>query len=62
MPRQYSNGGRDTRRAAGPAAFGPAAANRSLKERVGALRNLRPFLSMVWRTSRALTAASLLLR
>ncbi len=62
MPRQYSNGGRGTRRAAGPAAFGPAAANRSLKERVGALRNLRPFLSMVWRTSRALTAASLLLR
>jgi len=62
MPRQYSNGGRDTRRAASPAAFGPAAANRSLKERVGALKNLRPFLLMVWRTSRALTAASLVLR
>jgi ATP-binding cassette, subfamily B, bacterial len=35
---------------------------RSFKERVGALRNLRPFLAMVWRTSPQLTAASLLLR
>jgi ATP-binding cassette subfamily B protein len=35
---------------------------RTLKERVGALRNLRPFLAMVWRTSPGLTAASLLLR
>ena len=33
-----------------------------MKERVGALRNLRPFLVMVWRTSPQLTAASLLLR
>jgi ATP-binding cassette, subfamily B, bacterial len=37
-------------------------ANRSLKERVGALKNLRPFLIMVWRTSRGLTTASLALR
>jgi ATP-binding cassette subfamily B protein len=35
---------------------------RSFKERLGALRNLRPFLTMVWRTSRSLTVASLLLR
>ena len=35
---------------------------RTLKERVGALRNLRPFLVMVWRTSPGLTAAALLLR
>ncbi|WP_421990512.1 ABC transporter ATP-binding protein [Roseococcus sp.] len=35
---------------------------RTLKERVGALRNLRPFLAMVWRTSPGLTAASLTLR
>jgi ATP-binding cassette subfamily B protein len=35
---------------------------RSLKERVGALRNLRPFIAMVWATSPQLTAASLLLR
>jgi ATP-binding cassette subfamily B protein len=35
---------------------------RSFMERVGALKNLWPFLTMVWRTSRSLTAASLLLR
>ena len=34
----------------------------SLKERFGALRNLPPFLAMVWQTSPALTAASLALR
>ena len=34
----------------------------SLKDRFGALRTLRPFLAMVWRTSRPLTAVSLLLR
>jgi ATP-binding cassette subfamily B protein len=34
----------------------------TLKERVGALRNLRPFMAMVWRTSPHLTAASLMLR
>ena len=32
------------------------------RERVGALRNLPPFLVLVWRTSRALTAGSLSLR
>ena len=35
---------------------------RSFKERVGALRNLRPFLAMVWRTSPGLAAASVALR
>lgn len=35
---------------------------KSIKERMGALRNLRPFLIMVWRTSPALTLSSLLLR
>jgi ATP-binding cassette, subfamily B, bacterial len=40
----------------------PLPNSRSLKERVGALRNLWPFLLMVWRTSPQLTAASLLLR
>jgi ATP-binding cassette, subfamily B, bacterial len=63
MPRQYSNGGRDGRRPSGSAAIGAAAApSRSLKERVGALRNLRPFLTMVWHTSPELTASSLVLR
>jgi ATP-binding cassette subfamily B protein len=35
---------------------------RSLKERVGALRNLPPFLSLVWQTAPGLTVANLLLR
>jgi ATP-binding cassette subfamily B protein len=34
----------------------------SFRERVGALRNLRPFLAMVWATSPSLTANTLLLR
>ena len=34
----------------------------SFKQRVGALRNLRPFVAMVWRTSPGLTAASVALR
>jgi ATP-binding cassette, subfamily B, bacterial len=41
----------------------PSPANtRSLRERVGALRHLWPFVAMVWRTSPQLTASSLLLR
>jgi ATP-binding cassette, subfamily B, bacterial len=63
MPRQHSNGGRDARPPSGSAAFGSSAkTGTSLKERVGALKNLRPFLLMVWRTSRGLTAASMVLR
>jgi ATP-binding cassette, subfamily B, bacterial len=62
MPRQTSDSGR-TARPSGRGAFGsPAIGRASLKERVGALKNLRPFLLMVWRTSRGLTAASLVLR
>src|ERR1700694_6243602 len=38
------------------------ATSKSLKERVGALKNLRPFSVMRWRTSPQLTAASLVLR
>ncbi|WP_428686103.1 ABC transporter ATP-binding protein [Reyranella sp.] len=34
----------------------------SFRERVGALRNLRPFLAMVWATSPRLTAATIALR
>jgi ATP-binding cassette subfamily B protein len=63
MPSETSNGGPEARPRTGPAAFASSAiAGRSLKERLGALRNLRPFLLMVWRTSRGLTAASLALR
>ena len=40
----------------------PPTKSRSLKEWVGVLRNLWPFILMVWRTSPQLTAASLLLR
>ena len=35
---------------------------RSFRQRVGALKNLRPFMAMVWRASPGLTAASLVLR
>ena len=53
----------ETQPPSGPAAFGSSAkTGTSLKERVGALKNLRPFLMMVWRTSRGLTAASMALR
>jgi ATP-binding cassette, subfamily B, bacterial len=63
MPRQYSNGDRDARPPSGPAVFGSfEKTGTSLKERVGALKNLRPFLTMVWRTSPGLTAASMVLR
>ena len=34
----------------------------SFRERVGALRNLRPFLAMVWAASPSLTAATIVLR
>src|SRR3984893_11737887 len=63
MPRQDSDGGRSA-----PGSFErtpqyqATAASKSLKERVGALKNLRPFIVMVWRTSPQLTAASLGLR
>jgi ATP-binding cassette subfamily B protein len=63
MPRAYSNGGRVARGAPVRTTEGPPLPNaRSFKERLGALKNLRPFLTMVWRTSRSLTVASLLLR
>jgi ATP-binding cassette, subfamily B, bacterial len=51
------------RDANGNAAAGPSAPNvGSLKARFGALRTLRPFIAMVWRTSPDLTVLSLLLR
>jgi ATP-binding cassette subfamily B protein len=63
MPRQTSNGGGDATPPSGPAAFrSSVVTGTSLRERVGALKNLRPFLTMVWRTSPGLTSASLLLR
>jgi len=40
----------------------PAPAPRSLRERFGALRNLPPFLKLIWRTSPSLTGSDLTLR
>jgi ATP-binding cassette subfamily B protein len=62
MTRQDSDGERAAPRPPGGPAAASAAQARSLKERVGALRHLRPFIAMVWRTSPWLTTASLLLR
>ncbi len=58
MPRKQSGGSPSH-----PASPGSGAPNvKSLRDRVGALRNLRPFIAMVWRTSPLLTSSSLLLR
>jgi ATP-binding cassette subfamily B protein len=63
MPRQYSDGGRNARASFGQTPQAPfTATGKSLKERVGALKNLRPFIAMVWRASPQLTAASFVLR
>ena len=62
MPRQYSDGDRNARGSFRTPQRPFTATGKSLKERVGALKNLRPFIVMVWRTSPQLTAASLVLR
>jgi len=46
----------------GPSDSGKRSANPSLRERVGALRNIPPFLREIWGTSRRLTLLSLGLR
>ena len=60
MPREYSMGG-PAGRASGAAHGAPPPA-RSLRERFGALRNLPPFLKLVWKTSPRLTLATLFSR
>jgi ATP-binding cassette subfamily B protein len=45
-----------------PLGGSPPPGTRSLRERFGALRNLPPFLELVWQTSRVLTLGTLLLR
>jgi ATP-binding cassette subfamily B protein len=63
MPRQHSDTDRTARASPGRRSQGSfTTSNTSLKERVGALKNLRPFAMMVWRTSPQLMAASLALR
>ncbi len=59
MPRQYTLGGRA---APSPGPGGPAPTHQSLRERVGALRNLPPFLTLIWQTGRTLTAFDVTLR
>ena len=59
MPRQYTMGGRAAPNP--PATSGPPA-GRSFRERLGALKNLPPFLKLVWQTSPGLAAADMLLR
>jgi ATP-binding cassette subfamily B protein len=59
MPRQHSKGGR----VSGPAEGAHGAPTRTtLRERFGALKNLPPFIRLVWQTSPALTLANLGLR
>src|SRR5688572_23011605 len=63
VPRQYSMGGRPIPGAgAGHASGGPPPPVRSLRERFGALKNLPPFLKLVWKTSPGMTIADLLCR
>ena len=62
MPRQYESGGRVRGGPFGGAPAGLPSGDRSFKERLGALKNLGPFIAMVWETSPQLTLASLLLR
>jgi ATP-binding cassette subfamily B protein len=60
MPKNYSMGGRAP--AGGPSERPLGPMPRSLRERVGALRNLPPFLKLVWETNPALTLAQCALR
>ena len=60
MPKNYSMGGRAPRDSPGDAS--PAPGVQSWRERLGALRNLPPFLKLVWRTSPALTLSQAVLR
>ncbi len=60
MPKSYSMGGRAP--AAGAADGPPGPPPRSLRERLGALRNLPPFVRLVWQTSPSLTLAQCGLR
>lgn len=62
MPRRKSGRGRVPPGGAQQGPGTPPSGERSLRERFGALRNLPPFLAMVWRTSPMLTFVSLVLR
>ena len=48
--------------AGGPPGVGGPGGDRTLRERFGALRNIPPFVVLIWKTSPALTTATLALR
>lgn len=60
MPKNYAMGGRAAPPRPGDAL--PAPERQSWRARLGAMRNLPPFLKLVWRTSPALTLSQSLLR
>jgi ATP-binding cassette, subfamily B, bacterial len=60
MPKKYAMGGRVS--AGPPRGAVPSPRNQPLRARLGALRNIPPFLKLVWRTSPALTLSQGLLR
>ena len=60
MPKHYTMGGRAA--AATPPGQAQAPGPRSLRERVGALRNLPPFIRLVWQTSPSLAVGECILR
>src|SRR5512141_266150 len=60
MPKNYAMGGRVS--AAPPGGGPPSPQGLRWRERLGALRNLPPFLKLVWLTSPALTLGSGVLR
>jgi hypothetical protein len=60
MPKNYTMGGRTPAGAPGDAPQVPQ--RQSWRERLGALRNLPPFLKLVWKTSPALASGQALLR
>ncbi len=62
MPKHYEMGGRTSPQPGGPSQPLSAGANRSWRERLGALRNLPPFLKLVWETSPLYTSLTLVLR
>ena len=60
MPKKYAMGGRAP--SALPGRCAGTAASQTFRERLGALRNLPPFLKLVWQTSPALTLGLAALR
>jgi ATP-binding cassette subfamily B protein len=62
MPRQYTSGGRTSGPPGPPGSPGPPPPPQSFRDRVGALRNLPPFLALIWNTGRTLTVVNIVLR